>query len=245
MSALAPAFRGRPPRALFLDLDNTLYAYAPCHRAALLACARVARKRAGLSLARFTALYLRCRAEIHHRLARWAASHHRMLYFQEMAEAIRGRTDGPLALELYDTYWNVYLSRMRLAPGAAELLSHLNAREIPCVVVSDLTAREQLRKLTVLRIQSKVNFLVTSEEAGEEKPGAAIFRLAFRKARCKPGDAWMVGDSLERDVAGAQRLGIVSILFRRHLSPKERRRTDGPRPDGCVDSFSGLLEMLR
>lgn len=60
-----------------------------------------------------------------------------------------------------------------------------------------------------------MDFIVTSEEAGREKPKPSIFRLALKKAGCSPKETVMVGDSVEKDVRGAEKAGIAGILFAR------------------------------
>ena len=44
------------------------------------------------------------------------------------------------------------------------------------------------------------------------KPSPLMFRIALRKAGCKPEEAVMIGDQLDTDVEGASRAGIDSIL---------------------------------
>ncbi|TBR21493.1 HAD family hydrolase [bacterium] len=50
-----------------------------------------------------------------------------------------------------------------------------------------------------------------SGRVGVEKPDAAIFQWALSRLSVTPGEAWMVGDSLKRDMAGAERLGMGHV----------------------------------
>lgn len=47
-----------------------------------------------------------------------------------------------------------------------------------------------------------------SKRVGVEKPDAALFRWALERLDAEPSEAWMVGDSLKRDMAGAEALGM-------------------------------------
>ena len=66
--------------------------------------------------------------------------------------------------------------------------------------------------------------VISSANVGYEKPRPEIFNLA-RSSAHHPPVAWMVGDSLEADVLGAERAGLRGILVRgkdsraRHCSP--------------------------
>ena len=79
-----------------------------------------------------------------------------------------------------------------------------------------MTAQIQLRKLVLLGLDHLIDFVVTSEEAGVDKPHAPIFALALEKAQCQSTEAIMVGDSFSHDVMGACAVGIRSVWIHRN-----------------------------
>ena len=54
---------------------------------------------------------------------------------------------------------------------------------------------------------------MTSEEAGKEKPDKKMFTLAMEKLNLFPEQIIMIGDSFQKDVKGAEAVGIHSILY--------------------------------
>ena len=58
-----------------------------------------------------------------------------------------------------------------------------------------------------------VDVLVTSEEVGEEKPGKKMFSLVLEKLNMSSVEVLMVGNNVERDIKGAESLGIKAILY--------------------------------
>ena len=66
-----------------------------------------------------------------------------------------------------------------------------------------------------LGVQPYLDFIVTSAEAGAEKPNPAIFRLALERAGISAQEAVHVGDQYRLDVVGARELGINPILIDR------------------------------
>lgn len=50
-----------------------------------------------------------------------------------------------------------------------------------------------------------------SARVGAQKPDPALFRWALERLGAGPGEAWMVGDSLKRDMAGAEGLGMGHV----------------------------------
>ncbi len=76
------------------------------------------------------------------------------------------------------------------------------------------------------------------------KPSAQYFAAALEALDADPELAWMVGDDIEEDVAGAQAHGIKTVLVRTgkfRPDDVERSRT---RPDAIVSSIAQLPEWL-
>ncbi|MDI3317887.1 MAG: HAD-IA family hydrolase [Bacillota bacterium] len=57
------------------------------------------------------------------------------------------------------------------------------------------------------------DLILTSEEAGVEKPDPAIFRAALARLGLEPVEALYVGDQLEVDVRGARAAGLDAVLY--------------------------------
>ena len=205
------SFRAAPDVVL-VDLDNTLYPYAPAHTAGLRAVEVKAIQLLGVGPDEFRAAFTLGREMVKATLGSVAASHSRLLYFQKALEELGLGSQVLLALDLEQTYWRAFLIEAELFPGARAFLDDLRLRGIPAVVVTDLTAQIQFRKLVALEIDSYFDFVVTSEEVGVEKPDPRPFDLALDKVGFSGGLVWVIGDSGTRDVGVvAQRPDFVAI----------------------------------
>jgi len=72
-----------------------------------------------------------------------------------------------------------------------------------------------------LGIDGYIDFVVTSGEAGEDKPAPGIFLAALKKAAVLPAEAIHVGDQYGVDVIGARAVGVRPLLIDRdNLSPE-------------------------
>jgi len=67
-----------------------------------------------------------------------------------------------------------------------------------------------------LGLEPYLDFVVTSEEAGSDKPQPPIFLAALEQARVNPSEAVHVGDQYKIDVVGARGVGISPILIDRY-----------------------------
>ena len=222
------------PSAVLFDLDDTLYAYAPCNEAALAAVAKLALGAGGPDAREFRALHDEVRRVLAERHAGTAASHDRARFFSEMVERLE--LPAALADEWYQAYWSAFLARMEPAPGAREVLEVLGAR-CPLALVSNHTTAPQLAKLARLELAGCFRAVVTSEEAGAEKPAARPFELALERLGVAAEDVVMVGDDPVGDIGGARSLGLralQSVQFKEHAV----------RAEGADGVFSDLRELV-
>jgi len=67
-----------------------------------------------------------------------------------------------------------------------------------------------------LGLEPYLDFVVSSEEVGANKPAPAIFLAAVEKAGVKASEAVHVGDQYELDVVGARGVGINPVLIDRY-----------------------------
>ncbi len=67
-----------------------------------------------------------------------------------------------------------------------------------------------------LGLEPYLDFVVTSEEAGADKPKPEIFLKALEKAGAIASEAVHVGDQYDLDVVGARGVGISPILIDRY-----------------------------
>jgi putative hydrolase of the HAD superfamily len=230
----------KQPRALLLDLDNTAYDYQPCHEAGLLAAGAEAAAidPAWSTMAGFEVAFGAARSAVKRTTGRCAAGHSRLLYFKRMLETRHGETRAAPALRLDEAYWRGYLGAMQLDAGCRELLAEQTARGVRIAWVTNFTTRRQLDKLARLGLDAVGALLVTSEEAGAEKPDPRGVALALERLGVAAGDAWMVGDDPIEDVQAALAGGVTMVL-------KPRGRATGDcGAHHVVDSWSGLRALI-
>jgi len=200
------------PDAILFDTDNTLYPYDPAHSAAQKAIRDKVVKTFSISSENFDRAFEQARSEVKSRLKHTASSHSRLLYLQRMLEIMGLGSQVLLALDLEQTYWRTFLSNAILFDGVKDLLDDLRLLGIPTAIVTDLTAQIQFRKVVYFGLDHYFDYIVTSEEAGFDKPHEAPFKIALEKMRPKGNRIWMIGDNPVNDIRGGREMiGAVTL----------------------------------
>lgn len=231
------------PDAILFDTDNTLYHYDPAHEAAMHAVREKVTRTFSIEPDAFDRAYDEARSQVKKRLKHTASSHSRLLYFQRMLEIIGLGSQVMLALDFEQTYWRTFLSQAVLFDEVKDLLDDLRLLGIPTAIVTDLTAQIQFRKVVYFGLDHYFDYIVTSEEAGHDKPHAAPFQIALEKMRPKGDCIWMIGDNPVNDIQGGREQIQAVTLQKLHDGVVEGRGATAP--DATFREFGELRALIK
>jgi len=223
-------------KGLLLDIDNTLYDYNSTHQYALEKVLDYCLTTFKISEYELKEAYTIARKKVHIELSETASSHNRLLYFQKMLEILK---INPLEYSfiIYNIYWDSFLEYMKPFDGIYEILEKYKDK---ICLVTDLTAHIQYRKIKKLSLEKYCNKIVTSEEAGKEKPHPYMFMIALQKLNLQTNEVCMIGDSFKKDIFGASNLGIHSIW----LNNEEKIEVYDKNKVLVVKEFKEILELI-
>lgn len=133
-----------------------------------------------------------------------------------------------------------------LIPGAREALITLRERGFVLELVADGLAQSFDNVYRQNGLEDIFARRTISELVGAEKPAPEMFRTAMEKLGLGEKDKSriiMVGNNLKRDIVGANRFGLTSVLMawspRYCMEPAEREET----PDYIIREPSELVEL--
>ncbi|NQU27182.1 MAG: HAD-IA family hydrolase [Candidatus Marinimicrobia bacterium] len=127
-------------------------------------------------------------------------------------------------------------------PNVNRTLIKLMKMGIRMAVVSDAPSREAWLRIYYLNLHHIFDLVVTYDDTGMRKPSPKPFQLALDSLAIKPEEAIMVGDWPERDVVGAQQLGIKTI-YARYGDAFGREDASGANWD--VNDIYELVDIVR
>jgi putative hydrolase of the HAD superfamily len=218
-------------RALLLDLDDTLLDYSggaeQCWTEACSVAPSVEQPRLVTALAEarrwFWSDPARHRRERTNMLRAWT---------QIAARALEdcGCPDADLASAIATDFSARRRRLITLFPETRACLETLRARGLPLALVTNGDAGEQRWKIERCDLARFFDAIVIEGELGAGKPDAVVYETALSALGVTPGpDVWMVGDHLDFDIAGSQRVGLRGVWIDRAgigLPPESSVRPD-------------------
>lgn len=99
-------------------------------------------------------------------------------------------------------------------PNVNKTLMALTKAGIKLGVVSDAPSREAWLRIYYLNLYHFFDVVITFDDSGERKPSEVPFKMSLEALQLEPEETIMVGDWPERDVVGAQQIGMKTAFAR-------------------------------
>jgi len=171
-------------------------------------------------------------------LRKWARNYRRALFDAVLrAQEI---SDEDAAEALAREFASSRRRLQRLMPDARETLARLRiSRRIALLTNGD--SGLQREKITASGLGKFFDAIAISGECGVGKPRAEIFHALLAELALEPNEAVMVGNSLERDIAGAKNAGLAGAIWLRVPGSEEPADV---LPDHTIDGLHELPALL-
>ena len=105
-------------------------------------------------------------------------------------------------------------ANLLLYPNVNHTLVELIKMSVKLAVVSDAPSREAWMRIYYLNLHHHFDVVLTFDDTNVRKPSPIPFEMALSQLNIDAEEALMVGDWPERDVVGANKLGIRTIFAR-------------------------------
>lgn len=206
------------PRVLLFDLDDTILRFS----AGQPNCWTLALERHLPGRADHAAL-LQALESVSHEF--WSDDARAFWGRQNMLEARRriatralGSAQVPASLcrRIADEMTEQKEAQMRPFEGALEALRWLSAAGHRLGLLTNGCSRFQRRKLARFELEPFFELILIEGELGYGKPDARVFAAALAHFGVQSCEAWMIGDNLDADIAGAQALEIPGVWHDAH-----------------------------
>jgi FMN hydrolase / 5-amino-6-(5-phospho-D-ribitylamino)uracil phosphatase len=227
-------------RAITLDLDDTLWPFAPIGARIERVLDDWLRLHSPRTAERFPIMEMRALRE------RVFADNPQLLHDMSALRRltlerafIESDTDPGLTDAAYDVFY-AERNRVECYPDAVAALARISAK-LPIAALSNGNA-----DLAAIGLDHHFAFQLGSREHGAAKPDASIFLDACARLDCAPQEVLHVGDHIEMDVIGAARAGLRTAWV--HREDARERHPQWPHddiaPDLIVQDLAALADRI-
>lgn len=131
-------------------------------------------------------------------------------------------------------------------PHVDDVLRGLKEKFKLGIVTNTVASRERHVRTCLRRIGIEHYFdvIVTSVDIGCEKPDERIFQEALGALNVGLEEAVMVGDRISKDILGANKLGMKTILFKWNNRYPEKITSAYEQPTHTINSLKELPQVL-
>jgi len=255
------------PKVLIFDLDDTLVVEKAAAAAAFVATGEIAARRYGvdpqalhatvretcrelwhhhcparahvveIGISSWEALWSRFEGDNEHlaTLRAWASDYRRNSWHHALQA--HGIDDRDLAEELAQTYPVLRRQRHIVYDDVRPALERLQ-RTFRLALLTNGASDLQHEKIAGAGIGSYFEAILVAGDIGIAKPHPRIFETMLARLGAEPHEAVMLGDSLSKDIQGAQAVGLKAIWVNRENTP----RREGVTPDLEVTTLAKVRE---
>ena len=211
----------RLPTAILFDLDDTLLvAFGPSQSQWQRTIAAFADRLGAIEAAAVAAAIQAATTEL------WADPSRHLYWRHRIGEARRkividafaklAAAGHPVPLQpvgdaMADAYNALHDEELAMFPDAHETLDQLKDRGVKLALITNGAAEPQRAKVVRFALEHRFDHIQIEGEHGFGKPEERAYTHAMEVLGVGPHETWMVGDNLEGEVVGPQRLGIHAI----------------------------------
>ncbi len=191
-------------KAVLFDLDNTLIDYTTMKNKSVEAAVDAMIVN-GLSMDKKKAI------ELMFELYKTHGIEYQRIFQKFLKKAI-GKIDYKIMCSGIVAYRRIKEGYIKPYPNVKIILEKLKKMGLKLGVVSDAPVMQAWLRICGLRLQGYFDVVIGRSRNSKAKPHPLPFRKALKALKVKSKQVIFVGDNPERDIAGANRLGMITVL---------------------------------
>jgi len=112
-------------------------------------------------------------------------------------------------------------------------------------VITDGIPVKQWEKLIRLGLKDMFHTVVITERTEHQKPSEKPFLKAAGNLNFSPEDCVMVGNRLDKDIEGARKAGMKTVLISKSGHPPQKPENRMQEPDYMIEDLKGIKLLLK
>jgi len=205
-------------KGIIFDLDDTIYNYKKCNELAveeiinyIIINNNKIFKNNNETRFNIKTMYDDISSKTKYELNNTASSHNKCIYIKQLLEKLN--LSYSLFKNIEKLYWESFYKNIQCYDGVKEFIEWNKKIGIKIGILTDYETEHQIIKLEKLDIIQYIDYIVTSEEVGIEKPSIQMFSSILKKMKLNSDEVIMIGDNYDKDIKGSQNANILSYWY--------------------------------
>tara|TARA_B000000475_G_C16005319_1_gene450666 strand:+ start:4612 stop:6279 length:1668 start_codon:yes stop_codon:yes gene_type:complete len=194
---------------IIFDIDNTLYNYDFCHKKAINSIFCFISNENKCNIDSIEKLYNEINITHITLTINTASSHNKYIKIKHLLDKYNMTN----YKEMHNLYWTTFYKNMKLFKGVINFIKWNKSFGIIIGILTDYETEYQIEKLKRLDLLKYIDYIVTSEEIGCEKPNIHAFNYILMKMEATRHETIMIGDNFKKDIIGSKEAKIYSYYF--------------------------------
>lgn len=214
-------------KAVFFDLDNTLYDNKQYFLGAFKEIANYLFKKHGI-----------LREKTYKDLIKlWKEKTSIYLYlFDDLLDVLKLKKELKKVIKIF----NDYEGKLRPYPGVISVLKELKKRNYKLGIITDGNVKRQKRKIKALGFGNFFQVIIYTKKS-KPKPSKTSFLTAFKKMNIKPKNTYYIADNPLVDFEGSKKTGMKTV---RILKGEFKNYPRNKYIDFEIKNFNDLLKII-
>ena len=132
----------------------------------------------------------------------------------------------------------------KVIEGVFEVLEAMRKDGYRTAMIANANSADARNIIATCGLEDYFDVIVISEEVGIEKPDKQVFKVALDKLGVEAENAVMVGNRIDADIVGANRIGMKSVWFKWNNRYPASVNTKEEEPDFTISNLSDLNAVL-
>ncbi|MFP3975082.1 MAG: HAD family hydrolase [Dehalococcoidia bacterium] len=131
-----------------------------------------------------------------------------------------------------------------IVEGVPEVLQAVRDRGFKTAIIANADSTSGRNVIDHCELGGYFDIIVISGEIGSEKPAREIFQFALDELAVKANDAIMVGNRIDVDIVGANRIGMKTVWFKWNDRYEYSIDPEEAKPNFTISNMPELLGIL-
>jgi len=146
--------------------------------------------------------------------------------FQKFLKKVKGKVDYGILSAGIIAYRKVKVTQVVPYSGVKEVLTKLKNKKLRLGVLTDAPRLQAWLRLTEMNLVRYFDVVLGYEDTGKLKPSKEPFQKALMKMKLKAEEVVYVGDNPNRDILGAKKVGMKTVLAKYGQYAKGKGKAD-------------------